>query len=100
MLLVPTNLVNFILLLGKIMLSVTAFIKSGTRLFEDTLPQLQQSPAVWIIYEALLTQNTSWMQVEKALLNLKRLNALYPEAVISFNSETLKEAIRPAGYYN
>lgn len=53
-----------------------------------------------IICGALLAQNTSWMQVEKALLNLKRLNALSPEAVISLNSETLKEAIKPAGYYN
>jgi endonuclease III related protein len=53
-----------------------------------------------IICGALLTQNTSWIQVEKALLNLKHLNALYPERILSLNPEVLKEAIKPAGYYN
>ncbi len=53
-----------------------------------------------IICGALLTQNTSWMQVEKAIFNLKQLNALSPEAIISLSSEILKEAIKPAGYYN
>lgn len=36
-----------------------------------------------IICGALLTQNTSWIQVEKALLNLKQLNAFSPEVVIA-----------------
>ncbi len=53
-----------------------------------------------IICGALLTQNTSWIQVEKALLNLKQLNAFSPEVVIALGLETLKEAIKPAGYYN
>lgn len=53
-----------------------------------------------IICGALLTQNTSWIQVEKALLNLKQINALSPEAILSLSPEALKEAIRPAGYYN
>jgi endonuclease-3 related protein len=53
-----------------------------------------------IISGALLTQNTSWIQVEKALLNLKQLDALSPEIIISLNSEALIEAIKPAGYYN
>ncbi len=53
-----------------------------------------------IICGALLTQNTSWIQVEKALLNLKHLNALYPEGILSLSPEVLKEAIKPAGYYN
>jgi endonuclease III related protein len=53
-----------------------------------------------IICGALLTQNTSWIQVEKALLNLKQIHSLSPEAVLSLDPETLKEAIRPAGYYN
>ena len=53
-----------------------------------------------IICGALLTQNTSWTQVEKALFNLKNLNVLYPEGVRSLGPEVLKEAIKPAGYYN
>lgn len=53
-----------------------------------------------IICGALLTQNTSWTQVEKALFNLKNLNALYPEGVLFLDPEVLKEAIKPAGYFN
>ncbi|AKB75005.1 Endonuclease III [Methanosarcina lacustris Z-7289] len=53
-----------------------------------------------IICGALLTQNTSWQQVEKALINLNQIDSLSPEAVLSLDPETLKEAIKPAGYYN
>jgi len=53
-----------------------------------------------IICGALLTQNTSWQQVERALINLKQIDSLSPEAVLSLDPETLKEAIKPAGYYN
>jgi endonuclease III related protein len=53
-----------------------------------------------IICGALLTQNTGWIQVEKALFNLRSQNALYPEGILSLNPEVLKEAIKPAGYYN
>ena len=53
-----------------------------------------------IICGTLLTQNASWIQVEKALLNLKHLNALYPEGILSLSPEVLKKAIKPAGYYN
>ncbi|AKB44036.1 endonuclease III domain-containing protein [Methanosarcina vacuolata] len=59
-----------------------------------------------IICGALLTQNTSWIQVEKALLNLKDILSLKqthsfsPEVILSLDPEVLKEAIRPAGYYN
>lgn len=53
-----------------------------------------------IICGALLTQNTSWIQVEKALFNLRNLNALNPEGILSIDPEVLKEAIKPAGYFN
>jgi len=49
---------------------------------------------------AILTQNTSWPQVEKALLNLKGLNALAPQKLKKLNQEKLKQAIKPAGYFN
>ena len=49
---------------------------------------------------AILTQNTSWPQVEKALLNLKGLNALNPEEMKNLKLEKLKQAIKPAGYFN
>ena len=49
---------------------------------------------------AILTQNTSWPNVEKALINLKKLNAIDPKKILSINEDKLKEAIKPAGYFN
>lgn len=76
----------------------TGFVQ-GYHSGDYTYPQTRDQQFE-IICGALLTQNTSWTQVEKALLNLKHLNALSPEGVLSLRSEILKEAIRPAGYYN
>ena len=53
-----------------------------------------------IITGALLTQNTNWQNVEKALLNLKRSNLLNPKSIQEVEIEKLKENIRPGGYYN
>ncbi|WP_440948387.1 endonuclease III domain-containing protein [Methanosarcina sp. T3] len=53
-----------------------------------------------IICGALLTQNTNWQQVEKALINLRQMDSLSPEGILSLDPETLKVAIKPAGYYN
>ena len=49
---------------------------------------------------AILTQNTAWLNVEKALLNLQRLAALTPAALPRLPPAQLLAAIRPAGYYN
>lgn len=49
---------------------------------------------------AVLTQNTAWVNVEKALTNLKRLRALTPRKLLGLGDTKLKQAIRPAGYYN
>lgn len=49
---------------------------------------------------AILTQNTSWTNVEKALANLYEINCLKPESIAAMEDEKLKEAIRPSGYFN
>ena len=49
---------------------------------------------------AILTQNTAWKNVEKALFNLNKLNIINPEALLNVNSHKLSSAIKPAGYYN
>ena len=49
---------------------------------------------------AILTQNTNWGNVEKAIVNLKRDELLSPEALRDVPPAQLAEAIRPAGYYN
>ena len=49
---------------------------------------------------AILTQNTAWRNVEKAINNLKAASLLSPEALQHLPVEDLAAAIRPAGYYN
>jgi endonuclease III related protein len=53
-----------------------------------------------IILGAILTQNTAWTSAEKALLNLKDLDAINPERILVLDEEILKEAVRPAGFLN
>jgi len=48
---------------------------------------------------AILTQNTAWGNVEKAISSLKHACALTPESVISLSEEELQAAIRPSGYF-
>ncbi len=47
---------------------------------------------------AILTQNTNWSNVEKALENFN--GNLSPEYVASLPQDELAEIIRPSGYYN
>ena len=49
---------------------------------------------------AILTQNTSWKNVEKALENLVSAKILSLEDVLEIDEEFLKNLIRPAGFYN
>ena len=49
---------------------------------------------------AVLTQNTSWKNVAKAIDNLKGAQALDPLVMHRMSHEELAELIRPAGYYN
>jgi endonuclease-3 related protein len=53
-----------------------------------------------IVVGAILTQNTSWINVEKAIANLKTASSLTPEALHRIDTLELAELIRPAGYYN
>lgn len=53
-----------------------------------------------IIVGAILTQNTNWKNVEKALHNLKQAKALSIKAIHGMPTQELAELIRPSGYYN
>ncbi len=48
---------------------------------------------------AILTQNTNWGNVEKAILNLKENGLLEPEKMFQEETDRLCELIRPAGYF-
>ena len=49
---------------------------------------------------AILTQNTSWKNVEKALLELRKIDLLAPENIISCEQEKLARVIKSSGWYN
>jgi len=49
---------------------------------------------------AILTQNTNWQNVEKAIKNLKRYKLLNPQKLHKLPQQRLAFLIRPAGYYN
>lgn len=49
---------------------------------------------------AILTQNTAWSNVEKALANLRRENMLTAANLHRASMGDLAEWIRPAGYFN
>jgi len=49
---------------------------------------------------AILTQNTNWGNVEKAIVNLKDADVLKPAALNDMSHERLAALIRPAGYFN
>lgn len=49
---------------------------------------------------AILTQNTSWSNVERAIANLKAARALAPGKLLALGESRLAALIRPAGYFN
>jgi len=49
---------------------------------------------------AILTQNTNWGNVEKAIANLKAADCLTPSAIATLPPQELAALIRPAGYFN
>ena len=53
-----------------------------------------------IMVGAILTQNTSWSNVEKAINNLKKENLLEPRKLYRIDQEKLAQLIKPSGYYN
>lgn len=49
---------------------------------------------------AVLTQNTSWRNVAKAIANLKHVGVLDPSAMYESSHEELAALIKSAGYFN
>ncbi len=49
---------------------------------------------------AILTQNTNWTNVEKAIANLKKEKLLDPKRLYAVPPAHLAALIRPAGYFN
>jgi endonuclease-3 related protein len=49
---------------------------------------------------AILTQNTNWRNVERAIANLKTAGRLEPRRLLALPEPELARLLRPAGYFN
>lgn len=59
-----------------------------------------QSGERWeIITGAILTQNTVWTNVEKAIGNLLVAGVMSPQSILATPDDKLQELIRPAGFF-
>jgi len=52
-----------------------------------------------VMIGAILTQNTAWPNVEKAIRNLKKKKLLSPWKIKRVSVRELRKAIRPSGFY-
>lgn len=53
-----------------------------------------------VMVGAVLTQNTSWVNVERAITNLKRQNVLSASRITALPHDRLARLLTPAGYFN
>lgn len=53
-----------------------------------------------VVIGAILTQQSTWTNVEKALSNLKEANILTPNDIVSLPLNNLKQIIKPSGFFN
>ncbi|MFH1783378.1 MAG: endonuclease III domain-containing protein [bacterium] len=76
-------------------------IQVYNKLFDHFGPQnwWPADSAFEVIVGAILTQNTNWVNVEKAIEALKKDNLLSPEAISKVPLQKLEKAIRSSGFY-
>lgn len=53
-----------------------------------------------VMVGAVLTQNTAWTNVERAIANLRARDRLAAERIVATRSDHLSRWLRPAGYFN
>ena len=53
-----------------------------------------------VIIGAILTQNTNWSNVEKAIKNLKTAGKLSPKGIYELSEQELARLIKPSGFFN
>lgn len=83
-------------------LSGNLLMKIYSRLYERFGPQhwWPGETSFEVMVGAILTQNTSWKNVEKAIYNLRERGLLNPKKLHRTHNEIIANAIYPAGYYN
>lgn len=63
-------------------------------------PTVSENKQFEIIIGAILTQNTSWKNVEKAINNLKKNKLIDIKKISNINVKKLAPLIKSSGYYN
>lgn len=63
------------------------------------IPQTEQEK-LQVILGAILTQNTSWSNVEKAIISLSKNKLIDVDKISSISQKKLAGIIRSSGYYN
>ena len=82
----------------KSSLDLYSFLKMQNLLEERELYWWPNSGTFEVVIGAILTQNTTWKNVEKSLRELNGFLEL--ESFVQLDMEQLKEQIRSSGYYN
>lgn len=67
---------------------------------KNTTKQLTKDEQFEISVGAILTQNAAWKNVEAALQNLRKENALSKEAILKMDAEKLAHLIKTSIYHN
>lgn len=85
-------------------------VQKKSKIFEEMYRLLfeQLGPQDWwpgetpfeVMLGAILTQNTNWFNVEKAIAQLKKAGLLDPHQIYQMSAEELAPFIRSAGYFN
>lgn len=65
----------------------------------EKFPQLTAAQKFEIAVGAVLTQNTAWLNVEKAIANLRAAKLLTPAKILTVRPEQLGKLIQSAGYW-
>src|SRR3989338_7558921 len=72
----------------------------------ETIPKyhkkitLNEKQKLEICFGAILTQNTSWKNVEKAIIELNKNQLIDVKKILKIDNEKLANAIKSSGYYN
>ncbi len=59
-----------------------------------------EKEALEICFGAILTQNTSWKNAQKALINLNRSGLIDVGRILKIDGKKLAQIIKPSGYHN
>ena len=72
----------------------------GTKPTYKKRNNLTEKQKLEIVFGAILTQNTNWKNVEKAIINLNKNSLINIKKIIDIEQDQLAQIIRSSGYHN